>query len=88
MHPFAESCAKSIRNFPKSLTSGLLTGSAGLVSMTADYLALPVSQATGDQFTFVTTPPQWSAVDLAEALAELQERGMSETDARKRLDSA
>ena len=44
---------------------------AGIVSMTADYLALPVSQATGDQFTFVTTPPQWSAVDLAEALAEL-----------------
>lgn len=61
-----------------SATASLLvtaddTGSgAGIVGMQDVFTALPVSLATGDQFTFSTTPPQWNAADLAEALEVLR----------------
>ncbi len=61
-----------------SATASLLvtaddTGSgAGIVGMQNVFTALPVSLATGDVFTFSTTPPQWNAADLAEALEVLR----------------
>lgn len=61
-----------------SATASLLvsaddTGSgAGIVGMQDVFTALPVSLATGDVFSFSTTPPQWNAADLAEALEVLR----------------
>lgn len=49
--------------------TGAGTGVAGMQSL---FIALAVSLATGDQFTFATTPPKWSAADLAEALEILR----------------
>lgn len=56
-----------------ALVDAAATGTgAGIVGMQNSYIALPVSLATGDQFSFSTTPPQWSSVDLAEALEVLR----------------
>lgn len=52
-----------------SLTAGG-TG-AGIVGCLTSYTVLPVSIATGDSYTFQTTPPAWSESDLQEALNAL-----------------
>lgn len=55
------------------LLAAAVTGTgAGIVGMQNVYTVLPVSLATGDVFSFSTTPPSWNAVDLAEALETLR----------------
>lgn len=50
------------------LLAAVATGAgSGLVGMQGTYIALATTLATGDQFTFTTTPPKWSNVDLVEA---------------------
>lgn len=53
------------------LTADATGSGAGVVGMQATYQALAVSAATGDAWTFATTPPTWSQVDLAAALVSL-----------------
>mgnify|MGYP006052771369 FL=1 len=60
-----------------STTATLLVSAAasgagtGIVGMQSSYQALAVTCATGDVYTFETTPPSWTNADLAEALAVL-----------------
>ena len=60
-----------------SATAALLVTAAasgagtGIVGMQASYQALAVTCATGDVYTFSTTPPTWTNADLDEALAVL-----------------
>lgn len=44
---------------------------AGIVGMQNTYTALAVTAATGDSYSFITTPPTFTNVDLAEAQAVL-----------------
>lgn len=44
---------------------------AGIVGCLTSYTVLPVSIATGDSYTFQTTPPAWSESDLQEGLNAL-----------------
>jgi hypothetical protein len=55
-----------------SWVSAVATGTgAGIVGCLNTYQTLPVSLATGDKFTWATTPPTFSTADLQESLNAL-----------------
>ena len=53
------------------LSAAVASGGSGKVGAAGVFFALPVSLATNDTFTWLTTPPTWSDSDLQAALAAL-----------------